>query len=317
MSTNELREGESLMATEDNSWQVLSPKELTNPPKHLLGVRGYNKMTEEYEPKAPYKLSKITLEHQRGKTAWDWLQLLIIPLVLGAGAIWFNMQQSQTSLQIAQANRNKDLQVAKDTQEEATLKAFLDDMSDLLLNHNLRKSHLGDEASQLGRERTLTTLRRLKADRNRIVVQFLQDAHLIGGENAVINLSYPDQETGLHRQIMRIIEHIPDQGGASGRAYLPGGLSGDDLRLVNLNFVDLGGADLSFADLSGADLSFANLNYTKLNYTNLSGADLSNATLSGADLSNANLSGAVVTQEQLTRAYSLKGAIMPGGSIHP
>ena len=45
---------------------------------------------------------------------------------------------------------------------------------------------------------------------------------------------------------------------------------------------------------------------------NSSGADLS-----GADLSGANLKGATVTQEQLAQAKSLKGTIMPDGTIHP
>jgi hypothetical protein len=43
---------------------------------------------------------------------WDWLALLIIPVVLGAGAFWFNQQtrkgdqdQRQNELDIAEENR--------------------------------------------------------------------------------------------------------------------------------------------------------------------------------------------------------------------
>ena len=91
------------MATDDNSSQSADLKKLEHPQEHWLGVRGYDKITKEYELHESYgKPTKITVEHQRGKTAWDWLQLLIIPLVLGAGAIWFNMKQSQTSLHESQ-----------------------------------------------------------------------------------------------------------------------------------------------------------------------------------------------------------------------
>jgi hypothetical protein len=168
--------------------------------KHLRDS-GY-KVTDEYNDTG--QLSKVSRERPPRKTWWDWLQLLIIPFLIAGLGIGFTWVQNQTSLQIAKDNRAQDLQIAKDTQEEATLKAYLDDMSDLLLNHNLRKSKSGDEVSQVARERTLTSLRRLGAVRNQILLQFLQDAELIGMRNAVIDLS---------------------------NAYL----AGDDLRGVNLS----------------------------------------------------------------------------------
>jgi uncharacterized protein YjbI with pentapeptide repeats len=41
------------------------------------------------------------------------------------------------------------------------------------------------------------------------------------------------------------------------------------------------------------------------------------ADLEEANLVRADLTGANVTEEQLNKAKSLKGAIMPDGSIHP
>ncbi len=197
-----------------------------------------------------------------GKTLWDWLQLLIIPIMLASGGFWFSLQQSDISAQasqrqhdsdqkIATENRQNDMQIAEDQQREATLKTYLDDMSDLLLNHHLRTSKPGDEVSLVARERTLTTLRRLDASRNRIVVQFLQDAHLIGVPNAVVDLSGAD-------------------------------LSNDDLSGAPLSKVDLSWATLDSANLSYADLSYADLSWAGLDRANLSGA-----VLNGADLRDA------------------------------
>jgi len=45
-------------------------------------------------------------------------------------------------------------------------------------------------------------------------------------------------------------------------------------------------------------------------------ANLSGANLFGADLSKTNLIGAKVTTEQLKKAKSLEGAIMPDGTKH-
>jgi uncharacterized protein YjbI with pentapeptide repeats len=64
-------------------------------------------------------------------------------------------------------------------------------------------------------------------------------------------------------------------------------------------------ANLSGANLSGADLY----------ETNLRGADLRGADLSKADLSKADLTDAIVNDEQLSKAKSLVGTIMPDGSV--
>jgi uncharacterized protein YjbI with pentapeptide repeats len=83
--------------------------------------------------------------------------------------------------------------------------------------------------------------------------------------------------------------------------------------------VKLEAADLQRADLTGADLTDANLSRANLSYANLSRANLSYANLSRANLSEANLKDVTgITIEELEKqAKSLKGAIMPDGSIHP
>jgi uncharacterized protein YjbI with pentapeptide repeats len=121
-------------------------------------------------------------------------------------------------------------------------------MQDLLLNHNLSKSKPVNEIRQVAKEQTLTTLRRLDDDRNRIVLRFLQDAHLIGMQDAVIDLSNSD-------------------------------LSNDYLHGADLSGIDLAGAILTGTDLSGSNLSGADLYGADLQHANLSDANLSNAFL--------------------------------------
>jgi uncharacterized protein YjbI with pentapeptide repeats len=52
-----------------------------------------------------------------------------------------------------------------------------------------------------------------------------------------------------------------------------------------------------------------------LGATGSSEANLHRANLSRADLGRANLTGAAVTDEQLARARSLEGTILPDGSV--
>jgi uncharacterized protein YjbI with pentapeptide repeats len=229
------------------------------------------------------------------KTVWDWLQLLAalaVPLAVAFGTTFFAYQQSQLAdvqrrqeVQAANLQHQREVEAAADQQQEATLKTYLDDMSSLLLEKNLRTSKLNDEVRQIARAKTLTALRRLDPTRKGVLVQFLFESNLI-----------------------QIPDRIVDLFGAN--------LSGANLSDAYLPDANLGDADLSGASLRSADLSGANLFGADLSHANLFGAILGDAILGDADLRGADLSYATATPEQLNEARSLKGAIMPDGSRH-
>src|SRR5260370_42047976 len=68
------------------------------------------------------------------KTLWDWLQLLIILLALAGVALLFNL-----------ATTRRDQQIALDKQRGDLLQAYLDRMSELLLEKKLRGAQPDDE----------------------------------------------------------------------------------------------------------------------------------------------------------------------------
>jgi len=209
----------------------------------------------------------------QGKTLWDWLQLLgvlAIPLVVVGATIAFGIQQAN----LANQQHEADQQLALDQQRQATLVAYLDNMKDLLLNRGLIISRSGDEVRVIAHTETLSAMRQLDGKRNDLLIQFLQDAHLIGFQSGnIVSFELAD------------------------------------LRSTDLSFAFLYGVDLSEALLIGANLNFADLNGANLSY-----AFLEDATLRGATLSGANLSGAYnLTQQQLDQVQSCKGAILPKG----
>jgi hypothetical protein len=83
-------------------------------------------------------------------TLWDWAQLLIIPAVIAAGGIWFNQQQ-----------RDRELQIAEQGSEDSALQAYLDQMGTLLLKEDLND----DKVRTLARAPTVTVLARLEGPR--------------------------------------------------------------------------------------------------------------------------------------------------------
>jgi flagellar basal body-associated protein FliL len=216
------------------------------------------------------------------RTPWDWMHLLIVPVVLAIGGYWFTSSQNQATQAAAERR----------TQDEA-LQAYLDVMSQLLTDEKrpLRRAQIGDSLSSVARARTVTVLPRLDGERKARVVQFLYESGLIAKGRPIIDLLRADLR---------------------GADLQDAGLRGADLQGANLN-----GADLFRADLKWADLSFADLRGADLRSVDLLGADISNTKLRGADLRRASLRWVQEgwTVNQLRAAKSLEDATMPDGKI--
>ena len=242
---------------------------------------------------------------ERSKTLWDWMELLIIPLVLAIGAFFLNRSEQSLERQAAKNRAELEREIVKDRQQEAALQAYLDRMSDLLLKEKLLTTDK-EEVHDLARTWTLTVLQGLDKERKGQVLKFLFDANLIKNINTIIPLKGADlsgadlSDTNLSDINLNSVN-----------------LSGANLHNVNLRYgilndaklgnVDLSNGDLRDADLSGAILSNAKVTHTLLNVANMSnidlvGANLNNAHLTGANLSNANLSNADLRNADLRSA---------------
>ena len=238
------------------------------------------------------------LKDQRGKTLWDWMELLIIPAVLAVGAILFNLSEKKNDRKIAEDRNKNEQEIAADRMREAALQTYIDRMTELLLDKDLRKSEPKDEIRDVARTRTLTTLRMLDPVRKGFLARFLQEADLIMRDNPIIDLSRADlSEVRLS--------------GAD--------LSGADMSQANLTGAWLDGTRFSNANLSGARLNEAHLFFARLDRADLSGSNLSKADLGRADLHEADLSDAYLLKADLSEAYlgkaNLTGAILKGANL--
>ncbi len=235
----------------------------------------------------------------RGKTLWDWLQLLIVPAILGFCLSWFNLSEN------VRARRS-----VGEHARESMLQSYIGWLENLLLGEELRISGPKSEVRNIANKRTVAVLRQLDGERKRFLLRYLYELELI----------YED-------------DHVLTLGGAIGRHHLRlrADLNGARLNELNLTEiyltrVDLIGADLRKsslvkanligANLQGADLREADLSEAKLFGANLSGANLSGANLKRAEMAMANFRNAKVTPEQLADVKSLKGATMVDGLKH-
>jgi hypothetical protein len=184
--------------------------------------------------------------------------------------------------------------------QDATLQAYFDRMSILLLDEGLDGAFEGTkgdrEVRTLARARTLVALEGLDPTHKGQVMRFLVDASLVQGapgEEPVISL------IGANLEGVDLTYSTP----------------GDTQPHASAPVADLSSADLTYADLSGADLSGIVMLGTRLVGADLRGAQLDGTVLNDANLSGANLSGVTgKSAEQLEgQSSSLKGAIMPDG----
>jgi uncharacterized protein YjbI with pentapeptide repeats len=279
----------------------------------------------------------------QGKALWDWMELLIVPLVI-AGAAWgFSVLSTRSQQAIEDQRISAQQQLEEDRLQHALLQSYITEMTGLLLENGLPRSELNSPVRQIARSNTLIVIRQLDGDRKGLLVQFLSESNLIerkeyalGGPHPIISLLGADLSganlPGADLQYSDL-SNVDLKGARLDFANL----FGADLRGSNLESANLEGADLRTADLSALEeedsrksdiqtllrnayLRNAVLKGTKLVGANLEGADLFKVDLENTVLNDANLRNAVLknatnwTNVQLAQANSLAGAIMPDGT---
>jgi hypothetical protein len=170
----------------------------------------------------------------RRKTFWDWLQLLVVPLMLALITVVFTWQQDVRQNELEEQRAEAERMLAEQRAQDEALQAYLDQMSGLLLEKNLRESEVGSEARTLAQARTLSVLARVDGSRKFSVVQFLYENGLVTRYSVVVDLS----GANLSNVDLSLV----------------------DLRSAELSSVFLDKADLSFADLTAAEVSNKQLN---------------------------------------------------------
>jgi hypothetical protein len=282
-------------------------------------------------------------------TLWDWATLLIVPAVIAAGAAWFNQQQRERELDIAERR----------TQDEA-LEAYLDRMADLILHENLLERAklgeppelrerlrewygLGERLQELERqlEEPLQELMQLEPleQRERLqelvplelwepLLEFMQLRKRHGDEGQRLRLEMAQPMMVARASTLtvlggldgsrkgQVMQFLHETGMISRLSTLQEGATTDEAAVVPLYEGDFSNAALSGLYLGGdnlANVNFrgANLRTAVLRETILTRADLRDTDLTGADLTRAVLS---ISSEALAQqAYSLEGATMPNG----
>lgn len=219
----------------------------------------------------------------QGKSLWDYVQLLIVPVFLGGAAIWFQFESSNAARESEERRAIAQQEIQDTHAREEALQGYLDRMTELLLSEDAQGDVFPEKMRSVARARTISVIRVLDDWRNRSVTGFLHDAELV-------------RKTGESEQDALI-----------------------SLMDADLSNSELMGAMLLNASLHGANLTNANMQRAPLQDTNLIGTDLSNTLLAGANLKEALMQGAILCTAFMVNANleeaNLEGAKMLNANL--
>jgi uncharacterized protein YjbI with pentapeptide repeats len=212
------------------------------------------------------------------KSFWDWLQLLIIPLMLALGAFYLNSTADFRDYQIAQEQKHQEI-----------LTDYFSKMQDLIVETKKSKQTPGSKESN-SEERlllefrttaqalTLSVLEQLDGKRKGKVITYLAESQLITANNDNQS-SLPEVENDNPSSLPEIK------------------LNGANLKEIVLKNVDLYSIiDMKNKDriINGIKINNANMERANLSKVNLFKSDLMGSNLENATLQNVNFAGSTM-----------------------
>jgi hypothetical protein len=202
---------------------------------------------------APYDEKLLS---PRGKTLWDWFQLLIIPGAI-ALAVW----------SLNYAEKKKDREIEEDRQRQTTLDSYFDYMTKLILERNLCSKKPSMGVYCLARTRTMALFKDVDGGRKSQGLQFLYEAGLIYKDPLV-------RLVGANLKAARLSGATLNEVEITGAYFNNADLKGANLRKAILRGCDFRGADLRDCDLTEADLVGAKFEGAKVDNAMIVNANL-------------------------------------------
>ena len=190
------------------------------------------------------------------KSFWDWLQLLIVPLMLALGAFYLNS-----------AADFRDYQIAQERKQQEILTDYFSKMQDLIVETKKSKQTPGSKESNpeerlllefrpTAQALTLSVLEQLDGKRKGKVITYLAESQLITVDN---NKPYPQPEIKLDGTNLDDIE-LGNNGQRNSLNEKEMTIM-DKIKIKNANMkrANLSGLQLLDSDLSGSNLENATL----------------------------------------------------------
>ncbi|WP_288124670.1 pentapeptide repeat-containing protein [Microcystis sp. LE19-131.1A] len=249
------------------------------------------------------------------KSFWDWLQLLIVPLMLALGAFYLNS-----------AAEFRDNQIAQEQKHQEILTDYFSKMQGLIVETKKSKQTPGSKESN-SKERlllefrptaqalTLSVLEQLDGKRKGKVITYLAESQLITVDN---NSPSTEPEINLYGANLKgMVLNDVDQVETVDKKPLGVVIDKADITNSNIKNVKLfEGSQLRESDFSQANLTDvyftgADMQGAKFIKSQMTNVDLSNTNLTSANFDNVETTEIIISPDtKLDNACATKGEIV-------
>ena len=214
------------------------------------------------------------------KSLWDWLELLIVPLILAIGGWWISHVEKLRSQNL----KDTEVLVLVEKQRQDSLQKYIDDMTSLLLG-NITDEWDEDDIilNAVIISQTLATLKMLDGTRKGILLQFLCDLGLISIEKNPQTQHFGSLDI-----------RMADLSNAN--------LNGCRLYGVRLMEVNFSGATFYSATFYGSDLWQSNFTAADLTYSEFISARMVDSTFQDTKMIRSNASDLVLTRAKISNS---------------
>jgi uncharacterized protein YjbI with pentapeptide repeats len=220
---------------------------------------------------------------EAAKTLWDWLDLLIIPIVI-----------SLLGWAFSQAEKTKASRSEEERAQNESLDSFFNTMTKLIIEYKLTENP-SRQTKTIARTRINLVLNNLNGNRKGQVLQYLYESDLID-----INPKLKLLGANLRNAILDEI--------VLGKSEIKGAYFNQaSIQNANLNEAVLVGCNFTRANFSKSLVTGVDLSYTDLTKAKLKFMDLTSVNFEGANLTGANLKGSKITKEQLNGVFIKDG----------
>jgi hypothetical protein len=207
------------------------------------------------------------------KSFWDWLQLLIVPLMLALGAFYLNSAADFRDYQIAQERKQQEIL----TDYFSKMQGLIVETKKIKETSGYTKLHPKDEAARLlpefrstAQALTLSVLEQLDGERKGKVITYLAESQLITANNDNQSSRSEIKLDGANLQKLELKDQV--------------------FSYINIAGADMTSTELSDILISDSDLSRVNLTEAVLQDVTFKNSNLSGVNLDGASLTNTNIS---------------------------
>jgi uncharacterized protein YjbI with pentapeptide repeats len=214
----------------------------------------------------------------KGKSLWDWLSLLVVPVGLALALFLLDDAQSRRERDRAEAGARRAAATEDDRRRATLLSEYLERMSDLLLDHGLARAKPSAPVAQLASTLTLTVIGRLDGRRKAQVLLFLDRSRLIDPARAGLELIGADFR-GTDARAVGFPRAMGLRGVDFRGSNFDGAAIGTSPNPVGSGFAAKGQPSVIYGDFRGASFRRARLTVT-FGPSDLRGADLTAAALS-------------------------------------